>query len=182
MQNRGTGTLETERLILRQFREGDAADMFKNWASDPKVTEFLTWPTHTDIQVTETVVRSWIERYPDLSYYNWAMERKDGKEIVGNISVVKLDEKIETAEIGYCMGKDWWGQGLMPEALTAVIAYLFDEVGLNRVAAYHDTNNPKSGRVMLKAGMKPEGVLRAAGIRHGIYYDKAVYSILRCER
>ncbi len=181
MQNRGTRTLETRRLILRQFQNGDAADMFKNWASDPDVTEFLTWPVHADVQVTETVVRSWIERYSDPSFYNWAMELKDGGEIIGNISVVKLDEKIEAAEIGYCMGKAWWGQALMPEALTAVIAYLFDEVDLNRVTAYHDTNNPKSGSVMRKAGMKQEGVLRAAGIKQGIYYDKAVYSILRSE-
>ena len=183
MHNKGTRPLETRRLILRPFQHSDAADMYKNWASDPEVTEFLTWPTHTDIEITKAVLGGWIDGYSDPSHYNWVMELKDGGEIIGNISVVKLVEKIEAAEIGYCMGKAWWGQEFMPEALRTVIAYLFDEVGLNRVAAWHDTNNPKSGRVMVKAGMKLEGVLRASAIhRNGVIYDKACYSILRNER
>lgn len=182
MQNRGTKTLETERLILRQFRQKDAGKMFQNWASDPQVTEFLTWSPHESIDVTKALLCDWTARYQDPAYYNWVMELKDGGEIIGNISVVKLDEKIEAAEIGYCMGKAWWGQAFMPEALKAVTVYLFDEVGLNRVAAYHDSNNPKSGRVMAKAGMKLEGTLRAsARNRYGLY-DKVYYSILRDER
>ena len=148
MQNKGTGTLETDRLILRRFRLEDAEQMFKNWASDGRVTEFLTWPSHGDVEVTKAVVGSWVKNYSDMAYYNWVIELKSAKEIIGNISVIKLDEKIEAAEIGYCMGTNWWGQSIMPEALKEVIAYLFDEVGLNRVEASHDSNNPKSGRVM----------------------------------
>lgn len=182
MQNRGTKTLETDRLILRRFRQEDAERMFQNWASDPEVAEFLTWSPHADINVTKALLCDWINRYPNLSYYNWVMELKDGEEIIGNISVVKLDEKIEAAEIGYCMGKAWWGQAFMPEALKAVTAFLFDEVGLNRVAACHDSNNPKSGRVMVKAGMKLEGVLRASGRNRYGLYDKVWYSILKDER
>ena len=91
------------------------------------------------------------------------MEYKETGKVIGNISVVKLNENTEAADIGYCMSKSYWGQGLMPEALTAVIKYLFDVVGLNRVAASHDVNNPKSGRVMDKTGMIQEGILRASG-------------------
>jgi len=91
------------------------------------------------------------------------MEYKDNGKVIGNISVVKLNESAESADMGYCMSRSYWGNGLMPEALKAVMDYLFDEVGLNRVAACHDVNNPKSGRVMEKAGMKQEGILRAAG-------------------
>ena len=181
MQNKGTRTLETDRLILRQFRPEDAEHMFKNWASDVKVSEFLTWPPHADVEVTKTVVNGWVKRYSDMAYYNWVMELKSEKNIIGNISVIKLDEKIEAAEVGYCMGTNWWGQSIMPEALKAVIAYLFGEVGLNRVAACHDSNNPNSGKVMRKAGMKLEGTLRKAAVnKHGIY-DKVWYSILRDE-
>ena len=154
MQHYGTKTLETDRLILRQFRHEDAEPMYKNWASDPDVTEFLTWPPHADIEVTRTLLSNWIQKYSDPCSYNWVIELKNINEIVGNISVIKLDEKIEAAEIGYCMGKNWWGQEIMPEALKAVIAFLFNEVGFNRIAACHDSNNPKSGRVMVKAGMK----------------------------
>lgn len=182
MQNQGTKALETDRLILRQFRHGDAEDMFKNWASDPEVTRFLTWPTHTDVEFTKKLLDSWIERYSEPSWYNWAIELKETGKVIGNISVVRLDEEIEAAEIGYCMGKSWWGQAIMPEALKTVIAYLVDEVGFNRVAACHDSNNPKSGRVMDKAGMKFEGVLRAAGKNNQGICDKVWYSVLKSER
>lgn len=183
MQHLGTKVLETERLVLRQFCCEDAGDMYKNWASDAKVTEFLTWPPHESVEVTKKLLENWIASYEDLSCYNWVIALKDGKEIIGNISVVKLDERVEAAEIGYCMGRHWWGQGIMAEALKAVIAFLLDEVGMNRIAACHDRNNPNSGKVMVKAGMKWEGVFREAEVnRHGHRYDKVVHSVLKSER
>jgi len=63
MNHKGTVTLETERLILRRFTIEDASSMFKNWASEDEVTEYLTWPTHTDISVSESVINSWIPLY-----------------------------------------------------------------------------------------------------------------------
>ena len=83
--------------------------------------------------------------------------------------------------MGYCIGRKWWGQEIMPEALKAVITYFFDEVGFNRVAASHDSDNPKSGRVMEKAGMKFEGVLRASGINMRGICNVVWYSILKEE-
>ena len=181
MVNKGTKTITTSRLILRQFRYEDAVGMYKNWASDPEVVKFLTWPAHKDVELTKILLSDWIERYTDSAYYNWVIYHKEDGEIIGNISVVHLDEKIEAAEIGYCMGKAWWGQAIMPEALKAVIAYLFSEVNLNRIAACYDSNNPKSGRVMEKAGMKLEGILRSAGINNQGVCNKVWYSIIRDE-
>ena len=109
------------------------------------------------------------------------MELKNTHEVIGNISVVKLREDIAAADMGYCMGKAWWGMGFMPEALCAVIGYLFSEVGLNRIAACHDVNNPKSGRVMEKAGMKVEGIWRGAGKNNLGVCDEVWHSILREE-
>ena len=165
MNKAGTQRIETDRLILRRFRLEDAEDMYANWASDPEVTRFLTWPAHSSVDVTKALLTDWIPRYEDGGYFNWAMEYKNTGKVIGNISVVKLIESIDAAEMGYCMSRVYWGQGLMPEALRAVMDYLFDVVGLNRVAACHDANNPKSGRVMEKAGMKLEGILRHAMIR-----------------
>ena len=146
--------METHRLILRPFRIEDAEDMFSNWASDPEVTRFLTWPTHTDADVSREVLNSWIPQYEDGSFFNWAIEWKENGSVIGNISVVRLIEETETADIGYCISRDYWGRGIMPEALRAVTDYLFDTVGVNRVTACHDVNNPKSGQVMQKAGLK----------------------------
>ena len=182
MNKTGTQTIETDRLVLRRFRSEDAEDMYENWASDPEVTRFLTWPTHSDVDVSKAVLADWIPKYKDGGFFNWAMEYKDTGKVIGNISVVRLIESIDAAEMGYCMSRAYWGQGLMPEALRAVMDYLFDVVGLNRVAACHDANNPKSGRVMEKAGMKLEGILRAAGKNNLGICDDVWHAMIRSDR
>lgn len=182
MNKAGTQIIETDRLILRRFRVEDAADMYANWASDPEVTRFLTWPVHASVDVTKSLLSDLVSRYEDDGYFNWVMELKETGKIIGNISVVKLNESVESADMGYCMCRAYWGQGLMPEALKAVMEYLFDVVGLNRIAACHDVNNPKSGRVMDKAGMKQEGILRAAGKNNLGICDEVWHSMIRSDR
>ena len=180
MNKTGTQRLETERLILRPFVIGDAEDMYRNWASDPEVTRFLTWPAHTGVNVSEMVLNDWIPRYEDGGYFQWAIQRKGSDEgVIGSIAAVKLDEAVNSAEIGYCLSRAFWGQGIMPEALRAVMAFLFDEAEINRIAAYHDANNPKSGRVMQKAGMKYEGTHRQAGKNNQGICDMVCYAALK---
>lgn len=182
MNKAGTRRIETHRLILRRFRIEDAKDMFENWASDPEVTRFLTWPAHTGIEVSEAVLNSWIARYGDGGFFNWAIEWKENGRVIGNIAAVSVVDQLETAEIGYCMGRAYWGRGIMPEALRAVTDYLFDAAGVNRVTACHDANNPKSGRVMQKAGMKFEGIMRGAGRNNQGICDEVRYGVIRSDR
>ena len=182
MNKTGTQRIETHRLILRPFRAEDAEDMFANWASDPEVTRFLTWPPHSDAGVTRWLLSQWISHYEDGGYFQWAIELRETGAVIGSIAVVKLEEAIGSAEIGYCLGRAFWGRGIMPEALRAVMDYLFDTAGLNRVWAGHDVNNPKSGRVMEKAGMRKEGILRASGINNQGIRDVAVWAALRDDR
>ena len=182
MKHRGTKKLETDRLILRRFVIEDAEDMYNNWASDPEVVKYLTWPAQSDIEGTKALLTEWIPKYENDDYYMWAVEYKENGELIGNISVVRFNEASESADVGYCMNRGLWGKGIMPEALKAVIDFLFDEVGLNRVAACHDTNNPGSGRVMAKAGMIREGVLRQAGKNNNGICDEVWYSIIKSGR
>ena len=182
MNKAGTQTIETHRLVLRRFRIGDAEEMYRNWASDPEVTRFLTWPPHADAGVSRAVLNDWIPRYADGGYFNWAIEWKETGEVIGNISVVKLNEETEAADLGYCMSRAYWGRGIMPEALRAVMDYLFDTVGLRRIAACHDVRNPKSGRAMEKAGMKFEGILRGAGKNNLGICDDVWHAALREDR
>lgn len=63
MNKAGTQRIETDRLILRRFRLEDAEDMYANWASDPEVARFLTWPTHSSVEVTKSLLADWIPRY-----------------------------------------------------------------------------------------------------------------------
>ena len=182
MNKTGTQTIGTHRLILRQFRMEDAEDMYRNWASDPEVTRSLTWPAHTGTDVTRAVLSSWVSRYADSGFFNWAIEWKETGEVIGNIAVVKLNEGTEAADLGYCMSRAYWGRGIMPEALRAVMDYLFNTVELRRIAACHDVNNPRSGRVMEKAGMKQEGILRGAGKNNLGICDEVWHAALREDR
>lgn len=77
MKHKGTVTIETERLILRRFTVNDVSAAFHNWTNDERVTEFLRWPTHKSIEITERVLNSWISEYEKSDYYQWAIVLKD---------------------------------------------------------------------------------------------------------
>ncbi len=156
MQRKGTKTLETTRLRLRKFRLDDSTFMFKNWANDKRVTYFLTWQPHLSEEVSRKILTEWIGNYENASFYNWAICLKESDEPIGNISIVRHSEDFTTVEMGYCIGYSFWFKGIMAEALERVIAFLFEEIGVLTVLASHDVNNPNSGRVMQKAGMKFE--------------------------
>lgn len=174
----GTQRLETGRLILRRYTVEDAQAMFENWASDPEVTRYLTWPTHAGPDVTRRLLENWATRYADPAIYHWGLELKDGGALIGDISAVRVNEGNRSAELGWCMGRRWWGNGYMPEAARAVLGYFFNTVGFNRVCAAHDVENPKSGRVMQKIGMRQEGVARQEGVNNRGLVDLVHYAIL----
>ena len=182
LTHKGTQTIETPRLILRRAIREDSEPMFRNWASDPEVTKFLTWPPHANIGVTQTVLECWLAEYEKAAYYQWMIVLKEIGEPIGSISVVRQNDAVEEAEIGYCIGSAWWHKGIVSEALAAVIEYLFTEVGMNRIAARHDPNNPHSGGVMRKCGMVYEGTTRASDKNNQGICDAAHYAILRRDR
>ncbi len=178
MEHKGTRPLETPRLLLRPFRESDAGAMFRNWASDPEVTRYLTWPAHRTQEDSRRIARLWQEQSDDPRVYQWAVVLKSIGEPIGGLSVVRMNENVSAMELGWCIGRRWWGQGLMPEAARAVADYLFGQVGVLRLAACHDSENGKSGRVMQKLGMVREGTLRRHGRNNRGIVDEVVYSVL----
>ena len=181
LQHKGTQTIETSRLILRKAKIEDAEAMFCNWANDPEVTKFLTWPTHGTIEITEKVLASWVDSYQRDNYYQWMIVLKETEEPIGSIMASTVG-RAQSAHIGYCIGKAWWYQGIMSEALQAVMDFLFDTVGYHRVEAMYDSNNPNSGKVMEKCGMKFEGTLRQADRNNQGICDACYYGLLASER
>ena len=178
----GTQKLETERLILRKFKEEDAVDMFNNWASDSEVTKYLTWSAHSTVEVSKQITDLWVSEYSNVEHYQWAIELEEIGEVIGSIGLVDLDNNNENCEIGYCIGKAFWGKGIMSEAFSELISFLFKEIGFQRIAACHDVDNPASGHVMEKCGLNYEGTLRKI-LRNnkGTLVDCKYYSILRDE-
>ena len=183
MKHIGTQYIETNRLILRRFETADAQAMFDNWASDGEVTKYLTWPTHTDVSVTEQVLADWVFQYTNDDFYNWAIVLKaNGPQPIGNVSVVRWAGKGDIPIGGYCLGRRWWRRGIMTEAWGAVIDFLFERVGVERITSYHDLNNPYSGDVMRKCGMRFEGIREKSDRNNQGICDTAHYSIERGAR
>ena len=183
MKHCGTQRLETDRLILRRYVRVDAAAMYKNWASDPEVTKYLMWKTHSSPEVSQSITDDWVKQYTNDNYYHWAITLKDNAdEPVGDIAVVGMNEEVSMAHIGYCIGKAWWHQGITSEALKAVIDFLFDVVDVNRIESRHDPRNPNSGAVMQKCGMKYEGTLRSSDWNNQGICDACYYALLKSER
>lgn len=183
MKHCGTKQLETKRLVLRRFVREDAAAMYRNWASDKEVTKYLTWPTHPVQEVSQMVTNEWVKSYDDEKFYQWAIVLKEnGDEPIGTISVVDIKEDIAAMHIGYCIGRAWWHKGITSEALRAVMDYLFDTVGVNRIEARHDPRNPNSGKVMEKCGMHYEGTFRSADKNNQGICDACYYALLKAER
>ena len=180
LTHKGTQVIHTERLTLRPFTPADADAMFCNWANDPDVTKYLTWEPHTTVDVTNALLGIWCKEYQKSRCYRWVMEYQG--EPIGGIDVVRLNERSEWAELGYCMGKKWWNQGLMTEATGAVIRYLFCEVGFHRIVIEHAVKNPGSGRVAQKCGLTLEGIKRDYFKKYdGEFLDIAQYAILQDE-
>lgn len=173
----------TRRLVLRPFRASDAEQAFVNWMSDPAVTHFLTWTPHEDVSFTQKLLAAWEAEAKSPDVYHWAIVWRETCAVIGDLSVVSADRRSGRAEVGYCLSRAFWGRGVMTEALSAAIAYLFCEAGFLRIEAKHAAANPASGRVMEKCGMRTEGTLRKYFrlLSTGELTDIVVRSVLREE-
>ena len=178
MEHLGTKQIETARLILRQFIIDDVEKMYQNWANDDEVTKYLMWESHKDKNVTKNVLEDWIKNYSKNDFYQLAIVPKDINEPVGSIGIVGKNDKIKMVHFGYCIGKKWWNKGFTSEALSILIKYFFEDVNVNRIESRHDSNNPNSGKVMIKCGMKYEGSKRQADWNNQGVCDSVEYAIL----
>ena len=180
LTHKGTVTLTTPRLVLRRLTVDDAQAMYDNWATDERVTKFLSWDLHESVDATRALLTTWAAEYDKPEYYHWVIGFEDT--IVGTINFHALDDRGEKCELGYCIGSKWWNKGIVTEAAAEVIRFAFEELGMNKISALYDTENPGSGRVMEKNGMTREGLLREHSMRKdGTRGDMAWYSILKRE-
>ena len=176
----GTQPLQTPRLLLRRFTMDDAQNMFDLWCNDPEVTRFLSWGPHGTIDNTKRLLKSWKQRYEDTMFYNWCIEFEGLP--IGGIDLIMRSEKSLRAELGYCLSNRYKGRGLVTEAACAVLTFAFEDVGLHKICAKHDVENPASGRIMQKLGMWQEGYMKLDAQRlDGTYSDMVLYGILRDE-
>lgn len=180
LRHAGTKTIETPRLILRRLELADAEMMFINWTSDPQVTRFLRWDAHQSMDETEKMIQQWVNHYQDDAVYYWGIYLKDG-EMIGSIGVSNISEYDFKGELGYKIGSRWWNQGYSSEAARAVIDYMFRNTDIERIDSVCSVGNPASRKVMEKAGMRCEGLLRHYYKTQDGFHDCALYGIVRNE-
>lgn len=168
--------LETERLILRKITSGDAEDMHI-YASDPEVTQSVTWRTHHSLSETKEFINTFLPTYDAP----WGIEYKADGTFIGTVHFVWWDPSNQTAEIGYVLAKEYWRKGLVTEAARAVLTFGFDHLNLVRIQARCFLDNRGSEQVMKKLGMTYEGIHRKVMKVKGEHKDLKIYAILKDE-
>ncbi len=176
----GPPTLETERLVLRKMTLDDAGAVFA-YASDPEVTRYVIWETHRSLEDSRAFLDLVARKYEGGGEPDWGIVYKGDGRFVGTCGFVNWSPEHARAEMGYVLHRDYWGRGLVPEAVRAMISFGFGRMNLNRIEARCIAENAASARVMEKAGMAHEGTLRQREFLKGAYRDMKLYAILRRE-
>ncbi|MCD6327498.1 GNAT family N-acetyltransferase [bacterium] len=173
-------TLTTERLILRPFELRDAPDVQRLAGTREIAETTINIPHPYEDGIAEAWIATHAERFENGGVVNFAICDREGDHLIGAISLF-LKPHHERAEIGYWVGKPYWGKGYCTEAAREIVRYGFDELGLNRIFGEYMAGNSASGRVMEKIGMEYEGRLRQHMMKWGEPQDMMVYSILKSE-
>ena len=145
--------IETDRLILRPWRESDVDDLYA-YASVPGVGEMAGWNHHKSKEESENILSMFIRHKK-----TFALELKENGRVIGSLGLEEMDPDPEGAdklgrEIGYVLSKDYWGRGLMPETVKAVIDYCFRVLGYDYMTCGHFIRNDRSRRVVEKCGFR----------------------------
>lgn len=149
--------LESSRLLLRRPQLSDAAAIFEGYGRDAEVIRYLSWSAHKSVIDTRNYLRQIKEDWEQCRSYTYAICLREASPLIGMILMRVKDGR---ATFGYAMGRAHWGKGYVPEALSALVELALAEPDIWRAEAYCDVENISSARVMEKAGMSYEGVLR----------------------
>lgn len=172
-------TLETKRLILQPWRLEDLP-AFERISNDPDVADFTSSFVYPQ---PEGWAQERLERMTlrfGQSHYAFAVIWKETCEIVAEVGI-GIDAKRHRGELGYMCAQSWRGRGIVSEAVKAVNAWAFTNLEINRIQACHFPRNPASGRVLEKAGLQREGVLRGYILKNGISEDVIMSGITRAD-
>jgi RimJ/RimL family protein N-acetyltransferase len=150
--------IRTARLLLRRPDVADARQVFDNYASDPEVSRYLTWRPHRSLVDTRSAIAHFGQLWSSEDRRSYVIDAP-GSPCAGGMDL-RLTDEGRSVVFGYVLARPLWGQGYMTEALAASLAAALSLPGVWRAWAYCDVDNPASGRVMEKAGMAFEGILR----------------------
>ncbi|MDN2675493.1 GNAT family N-acetyltransferase [Janthinobacterium sp. SUN033] len=173
-------TITTERLILRKPQPSDEAAQFA-MHSDPEVMRYFSEPPWEDTGRAGRQIAEDIAAFEKEEFFRFAVELKATGEYLGSCSLFSEHRQNRRAEIGYALGRPYWGKGYMHEALSALLEFAFIERDLNRLEADIDPHNAGSASALERQGFNKEGFLPERWIVGGQVSDSALYGLLRRE-
>lgn len=180
MSNTQIPVLETERLILRAPRLGDARDIQRLAGAREIAATTLTLPHPYEDGMAEAFISTREEAFAKDKSASFAITRKSDGAVIGMIGL-ELQLNHLRAEMGYWVGLPYWRNGYCTEAAASVLRFGFEHYRLDRIYATHFGSNPASGRVMEKIGMKREGVMRQHILKWNRREDSVIWSVLRSD-
>jgi ribosomal-protein-alanine N-acetyltransferase len=179
--NRIFPTLETERLTLREMTSKDTEFYFHHFNID-KIADGCCFPGPSNLEIPRKELELYcINPFRENRGVRWGIIRKRDDKLIGTCGIYDWDKTSHRAEIGYDLDPAYWGQGIMTEALRAILRYGFEKIQLNRIQAIIDSKNAKSMRLVRRLEFKREGVLRQRSYFRGEFRDDIVFSLLRNE-
>ena len=176
-----TDLIQTARLVLRSFRPEDAAPLLI-LAGDRAIADTTISVPHP---FTAEHAQAWITEHgqaDSLSLHRYfAVVLRSEDALIGVVALRDIDREHAQAELSFWIGRAYWGRGLATEAAAAALRFGFEELGLNRVTAYHMVRNAPSRRVLTRLGFRGEGLLRQRVRKWGVFEDVLAYALLRGE-
>jgi RimJ/RimL family protein N-acetyltransferase len=171
-------SLESERLVLREFREEDLKAIHR-YASDPEVVRFMPWGPNTEEDTAGFLRRAIEYQSKDpRTHYEIAITLKEGGHLIGGCGIRASNLELREGDFGYCLNRDHWGRGYATETALRLLRYGFEDLKLHRLYATCDPENIGSRRVLEKIGMRREGHLRENVRVRGRWRDSLLYAIL----
>ncbi|KAA6451816.1 GNAT family N-acetyltransferase [Bacillus swezeyi] len=169
--------LETERLILREITHDDAEGIFACFSND-NITRFYGQDSLETIDQARGFVDFFAKNFEEKKGMRWGIERKGEKGLIGTIGFNAWSPKHKRAEIGYEIHPDHWRKGYMSEAVSKILSYGSETLGLTRIGAVVFIENAASNNLLTKMGFQKEGILKKYMYQNGKAYDTYVYSFL----
>lgn len=173
-------TLVALRVVLRPITDADVPALF-GFFSDPDVTRYWSRPPMSHLAQARKLVRDIRAGYRTGETIQLGIALTDDGTLVGTCTLFHIHPQSRRAELGYVLGRPYWGNGFMNEALTRFLAYAFDDLGLHRLEADIDPRNEGSERTLARLGFVKEGLLRERWIVADVISDSAIYGLLRKE-
>lgn len=172
--------LQTERLLLREILQEDIHDILKGF-SHPDVIKYFGISFHT-LEATQEQMDWYANMIKNDTGRCWAICSLDNNIFYGVCTLNFWKKEHRKVETGYWIFPEYWGKGIVPEALNKIIEYGFNEMDLHRIAAEVEDNNPASIAVLKKLGFVYEGTLKECEIKEGRFINLEIYALLKKER